>query len=57
MKTENHHIVNSIPLLQVDQLTKELEAQHKEKEALEARANQAEKKIDVLLLKIDKVSC
>ncbi|KAL6207719.1 hypothetical protein ACLB2K_018673 [Fragaria x ananassa] len=40
---------------QVDQLTKELEAQHKEKEALEARANQAEKKIDVLLLKIDKI--
>lgn len=44
------------PLLQVDKLKKELEAQRKEKEALEARANEAEKKIDVLLLKIDKVN-
>ncbi|XP_050363459.1 golgin IMH1-like [Argentina anserina] len=40
---------------QVEKLKKELEAQHKEKEALEARANQAEKKVDVLILKIDKI--
>ncbi|KAK9946721.1 hypothetical protein M0R45_012168 [Rubus argutus] len=40
---------------QVDKLKKELEAQRKEKEALEARANEAEKKIDVLILKINKI--
>lgn len=42
--------------MQVAELKKELESQHKEKEALEARAKNAETKIDVLILKIENVS-
>ncbi|CAB4297097.1 unnamed protein product [Prunus armeniaca] len=39
----------------VAELKKELESQHKEKEALEARAKNAETKIDVLILKIENI--
>ncbi|XP_034198664.1 cingulin-like protein 1 isoform X3 [Prunus dulcis] len=39
----------------VAELKKELESQYKEKEALEARAKNAETKIDVLILKIENI--
>ena len=41
--------------MQVGKLTKELDAQKKEKEALEARANEAEKKIKELGSTIENV--
>jgi septal ring factor EnvC (AmiA/AmiB activator) len=42
--------------MQVDKLAKELETQQKKKEALEARAIEAEKKISELNLKLADVS-
>lgn len=41
--------------MQVAKLKRDLEAQQKEKEVLEARANEAEKKIKELSSKIEKV--
>lgn len=42
--------------MQVDKLAKELETQQKKREALEARASEAEKKISELNLKLADVS-
>ncbi len=42
--------------MQVDKLKKELETQQKQKDALEAKASEAEKKIGELNLKLENVS-
>lgn len=42
--------------MQVDKLKKELETQQRQKDALEAKASEAEKKIGELNLKLEKVS-
>jgi hypothetical protein len=42
--------------IQADKLKRELETQNKEKKALEARVNEAEKKVQELSLKLENVS-
>lgn len=51
-----HPIRLSFVSFQVNELKKELDAQNREKNALEVRSNEAQKKMDKIISKLEKVS-